>query len=239
MKNVSQTAIGNVSSSLIVRLFERAFATNVYLNGELLLLRRDKYSYHRNFCLSTIYMQFKTKQAMRFRSALKIASLEPRAASTSESTATEPIDQTPTAPAFAYATPPAPLIRPVKPVATGGTDGSGLTGPAESGISLGVFFVLLVGGLLLCRFNKRRKNKRSKANQGFTLTPSDPNPSISEPPAQYMSGRQREKMPATNSESQATTDDDEIRLLAPQKAVLAKKGGWTDNDSKSMVISPC
>ncbi|KAL7901588.1 hypothetical protein HDV63DRAFT_59792 [Trichoderma sp. SZMC 28014] len=180
---------------------------------------------------------------MRFQSALSIVSLEPRALPTSESAqlpppAAESTTQAATAPVFTYVTPPAPSNQSLDSVPKGDSN-SGFTPPIQGGVSLGVCFVLLVGGLLLYRYNKWRSNKRSKANQDSTPTPSDPNPSMSEPPT-HLSSRQREKMPASNDAFQTAVDDDEIRPVAPQKAFLAsKKGGQVDDDSSSLVISPC
>lgn len=181
---------------------------------------------------------------MRFQSALLIVPLEPRALPSSESTqlpppAAESTTQAATAPVFTYVTPPAPSNQSFDSVPKGDSN-SGFTPPIQGAVSAGVCAVLLVGGLLIYRYNKWRSNKRSKANQGSTSTPNDPNPSMSEPPAQHISSRQREKMPASNDAFQTAVDDDEIRPVTPQQAFLvSKKGGRVDDDSSSLVISPC
>lgn len=181
---------------------------------------------------------------MRFQSALAIVSLEPRANPFSESTqlpppAAESTTQVPTAPVFTYVTPPATSNQSLDSMPKGDSN-SGFTPPIQGGVSVGVCAVLLVGGLLLYRFNKQRSNKRSKANQNSTSTPGDPNPSMSEPPTQHISSRQREKMTTSNTAFQTTVDDDEIRPVIPQKAFLAsKQGKRADDDSSSLMISPC
>lgn len=181
---------------------------------------------------------------MRFQSALINVSLEPRATPISEPTqlpppAAESTTQAATDPVFTFVTPPAPSSQSLNSVATGDSN-SGFTPPIQGGVSLGVCVVLLVAGLLTYRFNKRRSNKRFKANPDSTSTPGDPNPPMLEPPAQHISSRQREKMPANNTAFQTTVDDDEIRPVTPQKAFLAsKKVGRADDDSSSLGISPC
>lgn len=181
---------------------------------------------------------------MRFQSTLKTASLEPRATPTNEFTqlpppAAESTTQAVTPQVYTYVTPPAPTNQPLDSMPTDDSS-SRITPAVEAGITLGICVVLLAAGLLLYRFNKWRSNKRSKANQGFTSTRSDPNPSMPESPAQHMSSQQREKMPANNNTFQTTVDDDEIRPVTPQAAFLAtKKGERADDDSSSLVISPC
>lgn len=181
---------------------------------------------------------------MQFQSALVIVSLEPRATPASESTQlklppAESTTQAATAPVFTYVTPPAPSNQPLDSMPKGDSN-SGFTPPIQGGVSLGVCLVLLLGGLLLYRFNKRKSNKRAKANQDSTSTPGDPNLSMSEPPAQHLSSRQREKMPANNTAFQSTVDDDEIRPVTPQKAFFtSKRGMQADDDSSSLMISPC
>ncbi|EHK39571.1 hypothetical protein TRIATDRAFT_260254 [Trichoderma atroviride IMI 206040] len=170
-------------------------------------------------------------------------SLKPRATPASESTQLPPpaesTTQTATAPVFTYVTPPATSSQSLNSIGTGNSN-SGFTPPIQGGVSLGVCVVLLAAGLLAHRYNKRRLNKRSEANQDSTSTPEDPNPSMSESPAQHMSSRQREKMPASNNTFQTIVDDDEIRPVTPQRAFFApKRGGRADDDSSSLMISPC
>lgn len=179
--------------------------------------------------------------AMQFQPALKTASLEPRATPTSEFTQLPPpvaesTTQAVTAQVFTYVTPPAPTNQSIDTVPNSNPK---ITPGIASGITLGICVVILVAALLIYHFNKRRSNKRAKAIQNSTSIPSALNPPMSEPPAQHMSSRQREKMPANNAVFQ-TAVDDEIRPVTPQKVFLAsKKETKADEDSSSLVISPC
>lgn len=182
---------------------------------------------------------------MRLQPALTVNWLKPRATPTKESTqlpppAAESTTQAATAQVFTYVTPAAPTNQPISPASPVGGSNPRIGALFEGGIGLAGCVVILVAGVLVYRFRKWKSNKRAKANQGSTSTPSDPNPPISEPPAQQMSSRQREKMPANNTAFQTAVDDDEIRPVTPQKAFVAsKKGGRPDDDSSSLVISPC
>lgn len=173
---------------------------------------------------------------MQLQPTLDTASLEPQATQLPPPVA-ESTTQALTAPVFTYVTPPVATNESTFSVGTGNSNK--FSAGAESGISLGVCVVLLVAGLLIYRFNKWRSNKRAKANQDSTSKPNDANLPTSEPSAQHMSSRQREKMPATNDAVQAAADD-EIHPVPPQKVFSAlEKGKKADYDSSSLVISPC
>ncbi|KAL7926104.1 hypothetical protein ACQKWADRAFT_281771 [Trichoderma austrokoningii] len=172
---------------------------------------------------------------MRSHATVKISELEPRATPTNElpSPIADYTTHVATAPVFTYVASPAPTNQTLDSVPKGDS-GPGFTPPIEAGVALGVCAVLLVAGLLIYRFNKWRSNKRSKADQGSTAAPN------AEPPAQHMSSRQREKMPASDTALQGTVDDDEIRPVTPQEGLLVpRRGGRVDDDSSSLMISPC
>ncbi|KAL6905037.1 hypothetical protein GGI43DRAFT_298865 [Trichoderma evansii] len=182
---------------------------------------------------------------MRLQPTLTVNSLEPRATPTKEYTQLPPppaesTTQAVTAQVFTYVTPPAPTNQPFAPTIPVGGSNPRLTALFQIGIALAGCIVIFVAGVLIYRFKKRRSNKRAKANQGSTSIPSNPNPPMSELPAQQMSSRQREKMPASNTAFQTAMDDDEIRPVTPRKVfVVSKNGGKPDDDSSSLVISPC